>query len=76
MLVLLGKYDEAIAAYEASLLISPNRFNSLYGAGYAAESAGDFIKAKLYYSKMIEINSGIGSDRPSFNRAKAFLNKI
>ena len=35
MLALLGKPAEAIEAYEASLKISPNRFNSLYGAGRA-----------------------------------------
>lgn len=75
MLVLLGKYGEAIDAYEASLLISPNRFNSLYGAGHAAESACDFKKAKLYYSKLIELTSSVDSDRPSLKRAKAFLSK-
>ena len=75
MLVMLGNYDEAIAAYEASLLISPNRFNSLYGAGHAAESVGDFKKAKFYYSKLIEITSSVDSDRQSFKRAKAFLGK-
>jgi tetratricopeptide (TPR) repeat protein len=75
MLVLLGKYVEAIDAYEASLMISPNRFNSLYGAGYAAESAGDFKKAKYYYSKLIELTTGVDSDRMTLKRAKAFLSK-
>jgi tetratricopeptide (TPR) repeat protein len=75
MLVLLGKYGEAIDAYEASLLISPNRFNSLYGAGHAAESAGDFKKAKLYYSKMMELTFSADNDRPSLKKAKAFLSK-
>jgi tetratricopeptide (TPR) repeat protein len=75
MLVMLGKYDEAIDAYKASLLISPNRFNSLYGAGHAAENAGDFKKAKFYYSKLIELTSNVDSDRPSLKRAKAFLSK-
>jgi tetratricopeptide (TPR) repeat protein len=75
MLVLLGKYGEAIESYEASLLISPNRFNSLYGAGHAAESAGDFKKAKLYYSKLMEFTSSVNGDRPSLNRARAFLSK-
>ena len=41
MLVLLEKPVEAIEAYEASLQISPNRFNSLYGAGRAAELTGN-----------------------------------
>jgi tetratricopeptide (TPR) repeat protein len=75
MLVLMGKYDEAINAYEESLRISPNRFNSLYGAGHAAESKGDIKKAKLYYSKLIELTAGEDSDRPRFKRAKAILDK-
>lgn len=73
MLTLLDKYDEAVDAYETSLHISPNRYNSLYGAGYAAEMAGNVEIAKLYYAKLTEITSGINSDRPSLQRAKAFL---
>jgi tetratricopeptide (TPR) repeat protein len=73
MLVLLGKYDEAIDAYEASLRISPNRFNSLYGAGYAAENAGDFRKANYYYAKLIDLTSGVDSDRLRLKKAKTFL---
>ena len=73
MLLLAGKYGEAIDAYEASLLISPNRYNSLYGAGYAAESAGDTSKAKFFYEKLMELASDADSDRPSSIRAKEFL---
>ena len=75
MFVLLGKYGEAIDAYEATLLISPNRFNSLYGAGYAAQNAGDFKKAKYYYEKLIALTSDVNSDRPSLKRANTFLSK-
>jgi tetratricopeptide (TPR) repeat protein len=75
MLVLLGKYKEAIDAYKESLLISPNRFNSLYGAGHAAEKAGDTEKAKYYYTKLEELTEGVDSDRMSIKRAKAFLAK-
>jgi tetratricopeptide (TPR) repeat protein len=73
MLVLLGKYDDAIGAYESSLKISPNRFNSLYGAGYAAESARDFEKAKYYYTKLIKLTAGAERNRLSLKKAKAFL---
>jgi tetratricopeptide (TPR) repeat protein len=75
MLVLSGRYGEAIDAYETSLLISPNRFNSLYGAGHAAEKAGDLKKASFYYSNLVELASGVDSDRPSLKRAKTFLSK-
>jgi len=75
ILVLLDKPNEAIDAYEASLEISPNRFNSLYGAGHAAELAGDRAKAKSYYSKLIQLTTGVDSDRPRIRQAKAFLEK-
>lgn len=75
MLTLLGKYNEAIDAYEATLLISPNRFNSLYGAGYAAQNTGDLTKAKFYYEKLIALTSGVESDRQSIKNASAFLAK-
>jgi len=74
MLILAGKYEEAIDAFEASLIISPNRYNSLYGAGYAAESADDIPKAKFYYAKLMELASDADSDRPSLIRAKEFFN--
>ena len=40
MLMEMGKSADALAAYEACLATRPNRFNSLYGAGYAAEKTG------------------------------------
>ena len=61
MLILLGMYSKAVDAYEATLLISPNRFNSLYGAGYAAQNSGDFTKAEFYYEKLIALTSGVES---------------
>ena len=63
MLVLLEKPAEAIEAYEASLQISPNRFNSLYGAGRTAELTGNSEKAKSYYSKLVQFTAKADSDR-------------
>ena len=75
MLLQMDKHGEALKAYEASLLISPNRLNSLYGAGQAAEHAGDIDKARFYYSKLVQLRAGIETDRPSVQHAKAFLTK-
>lgn len=75
MLVLLEKPAEAIGAYEASLQISPNRFNSLYGAGRAAELSGNSEKAKSYYSKLVQFTAKADSDRPGIEQAKTFLSK-
>jgi tetratricopeptide (TPR) repeat protein len=75
MLLLSGMYNEALDAYEASLKISPNRFNSLYGAGHAAELEGDLNKAKSYYSKVAQIATGEDSIRPRMRRTMIFLSK-
>lgn len=75
MLVLMDRHNEAMDAYEASLRISPNRFNSLFGAGHAAELEGDVNKAKLYYSKLVQITFGVETDRQRLVKATAFLSK-
>ena len=59
--------------YEASLKISPNRFNSLYGAGRAAELAGELQKAESYYLRLVQLTNGVDSDREEIRQAKAFL---
>ena len=41
MLMELGRPAEALPQYEASIAKEPNRFRGLYGAGLAAERAGD-----------------------------------
>jgi tetratricopeptide (TPR) repeat protein len=75
MLLLSGKPKQAIDAYEASLRNSPNRFNSLHGAGNAAELAGNLNMAKSYYSSLVQITMGVDSDRPGIRHAKAFLER-
>ncbi len=54
MLLELHQPAKALAEYEASLKIAPNRFNGLYGAAMAAKMAGDTTKANTYYSKLHE----------------------
>lgn len=49
MLLDMGRYDEARHEYESALKRSVNRFNSLYGAGRAAEMQGDKAGAMGYY---------------------------
>ena len=73
MLMESGKPAEAMLEYERVLEIAPNRFNSLYGAGHAAELAGNTDKAKFYYSKLIQNSEKGNSSRPVINQAKSFL---
>ncbi len=53
MLLALDRYDEALPAYESALKRSPNRVNSLFGAGRAAELAGDADAARGYYRQLV-----------------------
>jgi len=73
MLILLEKYAEALAAYESSLKVAPNRFYSTYGAGLAAELGGDMQKAKFYYSTLMQLTSETDSDRFEIRKVKTFL---
>jgi len=73
MLLLLDQPVDALNAFETSLKIAPNRFYSTYGAGLAAELAGDMKKAKLYYSTLMQLSSETDSDRPEIRKVKNFL---
>lgn len=75
MFQLNNKPIEAIAAYEAALEVSPNRFNSLYGAGKAAELAGKADLAKKYFQQLLKITVSEESKRSELDLAKAFLQK-
>jgi tetratricopeptide (TPR) repeat protein len=75
MLLLMGMPGKALKEYEASLMVAPNRFNSLYGAGYAAELKGDRSRAESFYSILEQNTIGVESDRPGLERAKAFLSE-
>jgi tetratricopeptide (TPR) repeat protein len=57
MLLELKKPAEALIQYEIALNRSPSRFNCLYGAARAAELSGDSVKAKVYYSTLVDVSS-------------------
>jgi tetratricopeptide (TPR) repeat protein len=74
MLLELRRPQEALAEYEASLQLSPNRFNGLYHAGLAAEQAGDKAKAQLYYAALLKSTAnGAQSSRPELAHVKSFV---
>ncbi len=73
MLMVVGQPAKALAAYRTALERSPGRFNSLYGAGRAAEESGDRVTATTYYRQLLEITAGADSDRPALRHAKAFV---
>ncbi len=73
MLLASGKHKEAIEAYETALARSPNRFNSLYGAGRAAELVGDGEAAKAFYGQLVETCAAATGDRVELEHARDYV---
>jgi hypothetical protein len=74
MLLELNQPQEALAEYEKSMKIDPNRFNELAGAARAAELAHQPEKANAYYAQLLKnCDDGKNSDRPELGRAKLVL---
>lgn len=65
--------DKAIIAYREDLEDHPNRFNGIYGSAKAYEAIGDYGSASLYFQMLTSLCSGVESDRPELEEAKAFL---
>ena len=71
MLLEMKQPDNALAEYENSMKIDPNRFNGLAGAAQAAESAHQAEKANTYYSQLLKnCDGGKHSERPELKSAK------
>ena len=52
----------------------PNRFRGLYGAGQAAEAAGDRVKAARFYQQLLKMAPGdASSQRPELQHARTFV---
>jgi tetratricopeptide (TPR) repeat protein len=76
MLLELGKPEEAMAEYEKSMKIDPNRFNGLAGAARAAEMIRRTDKAISYYEQLLKnCDDGRHSDRQELRRAKLVIAK-
>ena len=74
MLMELGRPAEALEQYLLSLKTDPNRFNGLYGAGYAAESLGRKDAAAVYFHQLADnCTPAAGPVRAELQHARAFL---
>jgi tetratricopeptide (TPR) repeat protein len=67
-----GKAREALVEYEACLKLNPGRLNSLYGAGRAAERAGEQAVARRHYEALAAMVAN-DATRPEVAHARAFL---
>jgi tetratricopeptide (TPR) repeat protein len=69
-----GRANEAFANYKQAMILSPNRFNGLYGAGKAAELAGDAATARSYYASLLtSTDNGALTARSEIKHAQAFM---
>jgi tetratricopeptide (TPR) repeat protein len=73
MLLQLDRPQEALAQYEKSMKIDPNRFNALAGAAQAADQTHEPAKAATYYAALLKNCDGSNSDRPELVRARALV---
>ena len=70
MLLDAGQAKDALAAFQATMIKEPGRFLGLYGAGRAAEAAGDKAAAAALYKKLLDMTGGAVTDRPALAHAK------
>jgi tetratricopeptide (TPR) repeat protein len=73
LLLALGRPAEALPQYEASIAKEPNRFRGLYGAGLAAEQAGDRARARGHFETLVSITSASDATRPELAYARQVL---
>ena len=76
MLLQMKQPEKALAEYEKSMKIDPNRFNGLAGAAQSAEVAHQTAKATTYYSQLLKnCDGGKHSERPELRSAKTEVAK-
>lgn len=75
MLLELGQPKQALAEFERSLKRDPNRLRGMYGAGRAAEAAGNPKVAREYYAKLQTLTAARDTERPELAHARAFLSR-
>jgi tetratricopeptide (TPR) repeat protein len=73
LLLATGRYADAHAAYETTLMREPRRARSLFGSARAAELAGDMVDARRRYGDFLaQMQLGDG-DRREIAQARAAL---
>jgi len=73
MLMQANQDKNALDAYEAVLIKSPNRFNALYNAAVASKKLNDQQKTTSYFKQLLHIADTTNSDRPEITVARLYL---
>jgi tetratricopeptide (TPR) repeat protein len=75
LLLEMSRATEALAEFEKSMKVDPNRFNGLYGAGRAAELLEDRKKERNYYGQLLKTCGASQSKRPELVHARASMSE-
>lgn len=75
LLLEMKKPTEALSQYQQSLERNPNRFNTVYNAGKAAELAGNPEKAKAYFEALLQLKGPSASERQQLAHAEKYVNQ-
>ncbi len=70
MLMEMNRPEDALAEFEKSMKVDPNRFNALYDAGRAAELVGQQDKVLSYYGQLLRNCASEQAKRPELVRAR------
>jgi len=76
MLLEMNRPEDALVQYRQALKINPNRFDSVYGAGRAAEMAKHPQEAAIYFQRLVQVCAGSRSTRPELAYASRFLSEV
>ncbi len=63
----------ALAAYQQSLKLAPNRYRSFLGAARAAQAVGDSAGARGWWDKLIQLAKDGDKARPGYAEAETFI---
>jgi tetratricopeptide (TPR) repeat protein len=69
----LGRFDESLDAYRSALRRAPRRFNSLYGAGIAANAKGDKLAAESYFAELLSMVGSANNQRSQIDEVRSIL---
>jgi len=73
LLMDLGRPADALAEYEASLKVAPNRLYPLSGAVRAADAAGQAAKARALFVTLEKVTARSDGARPDLAKMRATL---
>jgi tetratricopeptide (TPR) repeat protein len=76
MLLGMKRPEDALREYDALLKINPKRFDSLYGAGQAAEIMKQPEKAASYYRELVAGCANGDSTRPELVHAREVISTV